>query len=121
MSHEAVSPNVPTLTLHPRDVAAIAQILRGYLAYAKAKTRTSQPAEYLLALQRLYERFASVSPQVQTVVLPLTQEELHTLSLGVEGYLCLLEQFRPQTQELALMRQELNRFHQDLKGILGYL
>jgi hypothetical protein len=64
MSQEKNSAGVPTLAFSLHDLAVLAEVIRAYLVYANIRARRCgmRPA-YLTILQRLYERFSSVSPR----------------------------------------------------------
>jgi hypothetical protein len=118
----APSASVPSLPLGPHDLQALEAVIRGYLAYVrKAIPASAKQQAQIRALQRIQARLVLLlAPGAPlTAQVPLTREELTALQEAVRGFVALLRQMVPPSQERDGVIASLEHLHQALARMLA--
>jgi hypothetical protein len=118
----APSASVPHLPLGPHDLQALEAVTRGYLGYLrKAGPASAKQQAQIRALQGIQARLAPLlAPGASlTVHIPLTREELTALQEAVRGFVTLLRQMVPPSEQRDGVIASLEHLHQALAGMLA--
>src|SRR5947209_8469337 len=91
---------LPMTPLSPGDVAAIAEMMRGYLAFVRVAFRASPQSDaYVQYIERLHHRLAGQYPD--NTPLPLTLHDIETIEAAMSTFEVMTTHMAPPTKARA--------------------
>lgn len=113
---------LPSLPIGLNDLRSLTSVIRGYLAYVRRSVPLSAKQQaQIRTLQSLYSRLLLFqSWNQQEIPIPLTLEELTALTEAMLGFVKLLHQMVPPSQERDGVIASLEGLRQAINHMLAF-
>ncbi|MEO8971286.1 MAG: hypothetical protein ABI406_06775 [Ktedonobacteraceae bacterium] len=112
--------SMPHVTLHPNDIVALENVIKGYLAFLHrgvppAKKRAAQ----VRTLQRVQQRLtAMTNAHTEHTCVPLTATEIEALDGALRGFIMLVRRMVPTSKERDETLLEIENLRQQLAEMI---
>ncbi len=114
---------VPQIILHPNDITALAEVVKGYLAFVRRSVPVSrQRNAQIRTLQRLHQRLLALSYTAQTQseqkCFPLTADEIRALDDALRGFAMLVRRMIPPSRDRDETLRDIENLRQQVARMI---